>query len=157
MTMIRQSVLVLARFLISLVFLAGAVSKVLHWHDTEKLLLKTLSEWQGYVGFSDLLHEIFSFIIPLTPLVLLIGTIFELIGGLSVLLGVKEKFGALLLIVFLLPTTLIMHQFWFAEGSQRELQMVHFLKNIAILGALILIALHGTTQKKHKSPIIKLK
>ena len=137
MTMIRQSILVLARCLISPVFLVSAINKFLYWHDTEKFLLKTFSEWQIYVGFSDSLHEFFSLIILITPLVLLVGTVFELIGGLSVFLGIKERFGAFLLILFLVPTTVIMHQFWFVEGDQRELQLVDFLKNIAILGCLL--------------------
>lgn len=155
MAIIRLSITVLARFFISIVFLAGAVNKILHWHETERLLLKTLSEWQTYIGFSDFLHDFFSFIIPLTPLVLLVGTIFELVGGLSVLLGIKERIGAFLLILFLLPTTIIMHQFWFVEGYQKELQLVHFLKNIAILGALMIISLHGTSTTKPKSPMLK--
>lgn len=155
MAIIRLSITVLARFCISLVFLAGAVNKILHWHETERLLLRTLSEWQTYIGFSDFLHDLFTFIIPLTPLLLLVGTIFEFVGGLSVLLGIKERIGAFLLILFLIPTTVVMHQFWFVEGYEKELQLVHFLKNVAILGALMLIALRGTSETKPKSPMLK--
>lgn len=155
MAIIRLTLTVLARFFISLVFLAGALNKILHWHETERFLLQILSEWQTYVGFSDFFHDFFSFLIPLTPLVLLVATVFEFVGGLSILLGIKDKVGALLLILFLVPTTVIMHQFWFVEGSARELQLVHFLKNLAILGALLLILLNGTSLPKPKNPFTK--
>lgn len=90
--------------------------------------------------------------IPWTPVLLLTATLFELLGGLSVLLGYKEKWGATLLALFLVPTTIIMHQFWFVEGGGRELQMAHFLKNLAILGGLILFIQQGSGQSKNPFP-----
>ncbi|EKE08740.1 MAG: hypothetical protein ACD_17C00018G0002 [uncultured bacterium] len=152
MAVIRLATTVVTRFFISLVFLAGAVNKILHWHDAEKLLLQTLSDWQAFLGSSDFFHNFLHFIIPLTPLILLVETLFELLGGLLVLLGIKEKLGALLLIFFLVPTTIIMHQFWYVDGAMRELQLIHFLKNVAIVGGLILIVLQGTTQAAPPKP-----
>src|SRR5712692_8427864 len=43
--------------------------------------------------------------VPLTGLMILAG-------GLMILLGIKPKIGAVLLFVFLIPTTLMMHRFW---------------------------------------------
>ena len=147
MKFIRSSTTVIARFLISLVFLAGGVSKLFHWNETESLLMNTLCEWQFNVGFSDDLQQCLGSMIPFTPLLLVGATLFELLGGLSILLGIKEKWGATMLILFLVPTTLFMHQFWFVEPSARELQMTHFLKNLAILGGLLMILLQGTEKQ----------
>lgn len=153
MEILRLCTTVVARFLISLIFLAGAVNKILHWHEMDRMLMNVLCDWQSNVGFSDSLQDCFVTLIPLTPL-LLLGAIFcELIGGLFVLLGIKEKLGAGLLILFLLPTTVLMHQFWFVEGGARELQLTHFLKNLAILGGLLMILLReGEPQKMSFSP-----
>ena len=85
MVIFRQIATVLARFFLSLVFLAGAVNKILHWHESERFLHQTLCEWQTYVGFSDFLHEFFSYVIPLTPLLLIVATVFEFFGALLVL------------------------------------------------------------------------
>ncbi len=134
---------ILGRFFISLVFLAGGVNKILHWPDSERALMNTLCEWQSNTGFSDNLNDCLASMIPWTPVLLLTATLFELLGGLSILLGYKEKWGAALLALFLIPTTIIMHQFWFVEGGVRELQMAHFLKNLAILGGLILFIQQG--------------
>lgn len=150
MKVIRVCFNVLGRFFICLIFLAGAVSKILHWHDHEAKLMDTLCEWQSNVGFSDWLYDCIIGLIPLTPILLLFTTLLELIGGLSLLLGYKEKIGAALLILFLLPETILMHPFWFMEGSAKELQLICFLKNLAILGGLILFSLQE--QKASRSP-----
>lgn len=144
MEAVRLGATVLARFLISLVFLAGGINKILHWRDVERAVLTSLGEWQSRIGFIDGMQDFFLFLIGWTPLLLLIATLFELCGGLSVLLGIKEKWGAAMLILFLIPSTIIMHEFWFAEGALREMQLTHFLKNMAILGGLFLILLQGT-------------
>jgi putative oxidoreductase len=117
------------------------------------MLMGVLCEWQSNLGFSDGLQDCLATMIPLTPLLLLVATLFELLGGLSVLLGAKEKIGAGLLVLFLIPTTIFMHQFWFVEGTARELQLVHFLKNLAILGGLLMIILQGTEKPKHSFPM----
>lgn|SRR5262245_31359739 len=67
----------------------------------------------------------------------------EIGGGLSVLLGCCTRLGALALIVFLVPTTLIFHDFWVEEGPKRTEQMVQFMKNLALLGGLLMVVAHG--------------
>lgn len=138
MKVIHLCLNVIGRFFISLVFLAGAVNKILHWQENERSLLNTLCEWQSNVGFSDGLNDCLAVMVPWTPLLLLVATLFEFLGGLSLLIGYKDKLGATLLIFFLIPTTILMHQFWFVDGSMREMQLAHFLKNLAILGGLLL-------------------
>ncbi len=80
---------------------------------------------------------------PVVPFFLIMAIIFELLGGLSVLLGYKAKFGAWLLIIFLIPTTLIFHNFWGLEDPDRQVQVIMFMKNLAILGGLFIIAALG--------------
>ena len=122
------------------------MSKLLHWHEQEKNFLNTLADWQTYVIFSEPLQDFFAFIIPWAPFLLIVSTLFEFLGGLLILLGIREKLGAFLLILVLIPATILMHQFWFIEGPQRELQVVHFLKNLAILGGLLIVWVNGATQ-----------
>ena len=155
MKIIRILFTVIARFSISLVFLAGAINKILHWHDSETTLHAILCEWQSNMGFFDEAHDCLGFFIPLTPIILLLATLMELGGALLVLLGVKEKLGAWLLVLFLIPTTIVMHQFWFVAEVLREQQLTHFLKNLAILGGLLVIILQGIEQKQPKSPFPK--
>ena len=47
------------------------------------------------------------------------------------------------LILFLIPTTLIFHNFWAQSGMEAQNQMAHFLKNIAIMGGLLMLMAFG--------------
>jgi putative oxidoreductase len=92
---------------------------------------------------------------------LLVGAIvFELVGALCVLLGWKARWGALALLIFLIPATLIFHNFWAIDPAQmREVanQANHFFKNLTIMGALVFImgmgsgplSLSGDRGEKH--------
>ena len=75
--------------------------------------------------------------------VFLVGAIvLEIAGSLMVLLDWHARLGALLLTIFLVPATLIFHDFWAVDPSQlREVanQTNHFYKNLSILGALLFI------------------
>jgi putative oxidoreductase len=62
----------------------------------------------------------------------------ELAGGLMILFGIKAKAGALLLLVFTVVATLLAHQFWIDPTQQ-----THALKNLAIMGALLMIIAAG--------------
>ena len=70
--------------------------------------------------------------------------VLALAGGLSVLLGYKAKLGAWMLIVFLVPVTVTMHAFWAAtDPAMAQMQQVHFMKNVAMIGAALLITHFG--------------
>lgn len=83
--------------------------------------------------------------VPLPSIVVPLSGLMALIGGLSIATGFKAKWGALLIILFLIPVTLMMHQFWIVKDSMMmQMQMAMFMKNIAILGGAIIIANFGS-------------
>jgi uncharacterized membrane protein YphA (DoxX/SURF4 family) len=141
MKFIHKSFTILARLFISIVFIGGALHKVFDWHESEKLLLSSLSDWQGYIGFWESAQSFIGFITPWAPLLLVVATALEFCGGLLLLLGIKEKLGASLLILSLIPITIVMHPFWFVEDPSKEVQTLMFFKNLAILGGLMMILL----------------
>lgn len=62
------------------------------------------------------------------------------IGGLSILLGVYPVIGVAALAVFLIPVTFMMHAFWKVQDPQAKMgEMVNFTKNLALLGAVLLL------------------
>ena len=64
-----------------------------------------------------------------------------LLGGLSILLGVLPVIGAWLIIIFLVPTAVMMHDYWNEKDAMaRSNQQVHFLKNITLAGAALIIS-----------------
>lgn len=74
---------------------------------------------------------------PFVPLFLVAAILFEVGGGLSVALGYKAKLGAAALIIFLIPATPIFHNSWTYQGMEQEVQMIMFMKNLAIMGGLL--------------------
>ena len=73
--------------------------------------------------------------IPAPKLAVLVSGLVILLGGLSIVLGIRPTWGVLLLTVFLVPVTLFMHNFWAATDPQvRQLDTVNFKKNVALLG-----------------------
>ena len=68
----------------------------------------------------------------------------DLIGGLLVLIGFKTRWAALVLLVFVALTVWFAHPFWTMEGAARAANQAHALKNLAIMGALLLLAVHGS-------------
>ena len=67
-----------------------------------------------------------------------------LVGGLSILLGYKAKWGAWILVAFLVPVTVMMHRFWgIIDPQMATMQGAMFMKNLSMLGAALLIAYFG--------------
>ena len=134
----------LGRVLISGFFFVSAFSKILNWQESEKWLISVFSDWHT----SSAMQNFFSFLIDWTPAVLICILVVELVGALSILLGVKCRFGAFLLMLFFIPSTILFHNFWAFEGIQRQIEFSMFLKNCAILGGLFYVLAHGKGEKK---------
>ncbi len=61
-------------------------------------------------------------------------------GGLMVLLGLWGDLGALLLLVFLVPTALLFHRFWQeSDPMARQQEMIQFMKDLALAGGAVLL------------------
>ncbi len=82
--------------------------------------------------------------VPLANVLVPISGVLALLGGLSVLLGYHARVGAVLLALFLVPVTLMMHKFWdIAEPMQRQMQQIMFAKNVSMLGATLMLMYFG--------------
>lgn len=96
-------------------------------------------------NFSHVVQEMTSAGIPF-PTVALAGSIgFLLVGSVSVAIGYRARFGALLLFLFLVPATYYFHAPWrAATPDEATQQMIHFLKNVGLMGAMLLITATGS-------------
>jgi len=79
--------------------------------------------------------------VPL-PMLAVLGTGgLMLAGGLSVLFGIRPRLGAAAIVLFLAGVTPVMHDFWsVADAEARATQMVHFTKNLALIGGALFAA-----------------
>ena len=82
--------------------------------------------------------------VPLASLAVPASGILALLGGLSILLGYKTRWGAIALIVFLVPVTVMLHNFWAVpDPAMRQMQMVMFMKNLGLIGGALTFVVHG--------------
>lgn len=78
--------------------------------------------------------------VPMPTLAVYATGLMLLLGGLAILTGLYVEVGLWLLVVFLLFVTPWMHNFWAIQDSmQRTVEMVNFMKNTALLGAVLLL------------------
>ena len=83
--------------------------------------------------------------VPFASVLVPISGAMAMVGGLSVLLGFHARMGALVLLLFMIPITFAMHAFWtFDDVTMAQNQMAHFMKNIAMMGGLLLIMFYGS-------------
>jgi putative oxidoreductase len=113
----------LGRILLSAVFVLAGVGKIAGFSMEE-----------GMVAAKHL---------PMPSVALGIALVIELVGGLAVLLGLFTRFTAWILFLYLIPTTLLFHNFWALQGMDRIDNMIHFEKNLAIMGGLLYLATFG--------------
>ena len=81
--------------------------------------------------------------LPLVDILLPLTIVIELGGGLLLALGWKARWAAAALLLFMIPTTLIFHQFWGIDPKLAQMQKIHFLKNVAIMGGMLMVLAIG--------------
>jgi putative oxidoreductase len=83
--------------------------------------------------------------VPVASVLVPVSGILAILGGLGILLGFHGKLGAWLLVLFLVPVTFTMHNFWAVKDPMmQQIQMAMFLKNISMLGAALFFTQIGT-------------
>ena len=81
---------------------------------------------------------------PMPDILVPVSGLIAIVGSLSVMLGFHARVGALFLIIFLVPVTFLMHHFWnVADPAMAQMQMIHFFKNISMIGGATLVAFYG--------------
>ncbi len=123
-TSANTSVVPLAgRLLISAVFLFSGLGKI--------------AAHAAMVGFAT------SKGLPAPDLAIWLAALVEIGGGLAILSGFQTRLAAWVLFLYLIPTTLIFHNFWALQGMERMDNQIHLLKNVAIMGGLLFVATFG--------------
>ena len=82
--------------------------------------------------------------VPMASLLVPLSGLIALAGGLSLLFGYRARIGACLLVLFLVPVTLTMHNFWaMSDPMSFQIQLTLFIRNLGLLGGALLIAYYG--------------
>jgi len=83
--------------------------------------------------------------VPAPSLMVRLAGAVVFIGGISVLLGAYARVGAALLVIFLIPTAIVMHNYWtLSDPVAKANDQAHFFKDLALAGAALLIWYFGS-------------
>jgi putative oxidoreductase len=121
--MVKQYGPLAGRILMALIFLKSGFGKITGFAGTA-----------GFMASKGM---------PFAEVLLAGALVFELAGAIMLILGWRVHWGALLLIVFMIPATLMFHNFWAVDAAQYQNQLNHFLKNVAMTGGLLYIMAFG--------------
>jgi len=111
------------RILISVIFLISGFFKV--------------GGYAQMVGYATAVH------LPAPGVAIAAAAAVELACGLAILVGFKTRFAAWLLFLYVIPITYFFHNFWAVQGQEQQIQMINFLKNMAIMGGLLVLSVNG--------------
>ncbi len=78
--------------------------------------------------------------VPAAEFMTFLTGIMIFVGALSVIFDYMLFYGSLLLVLFLIPTAIMMHAFWKVQDpGMKRMQQVQFMKNISLAGAALMI------------------
>lgn len=120
---LRQYGPLVGRTLLVLIFVISGIGKISKFAATA-----------GYMASKGL---------PFSEVLLVATIIAEVGGGIALILGWQARWAALAIFLFLVPTTLIFHNFWAVDTEQYQNQFNHFFKNVCIMGGMLYIMAFG--------------
>src|SRR5713226_1820359 len=115
---------VAGRFLIALIFLLSGIGKI--------------------AGFAQTIGFMASKGLPMVEVLLVLSIIIEIGAALMLIVGWQARLGAAALFLWMIPVTLVFHNFWAAPVAQQQIEMAMFMKNIAMVGGLLYIMAYGS-------------
>ena len=111
-----------------------------------RLLMASIFLWAGWGklgGYEGTVGRIAASGLPVPDLLTIGAIAIELIGGALLIVGWHTRWAALALAVFCVFTAVSFHAFWGVAPEQVIGQKIHFLKNFAMAGGLLLLWTHG--------------
>src|SRR5262245_33902000 len=111
-----------------------------------RVLLALIFVHSGFgkiAGFSKVAAGMAAKGVPFAELALVVSIVVEILGGIMLVFGCKARWGALALFLSLVPVTLLSHNFCALALAQYHNQFNHFMKNLGLMGAMLLVMAFG--------------
>jgi putative oxidoreductase len=119
----QNAMALIGRILLALMFLLSGIGKI--------------GDFAGTAGY------ISSVGLPL-PSVLAAGALMlEIVAGIALIIGFKTRWAALALALFTIAAAVLFHNYWAMPAGQQMMQQIIFMKNLAVTGGLLMLAIAG--------------
>ncbi|HSA90545.1 MAG TPA: DoxX family protein [Burkholderiales bacterium] len=119
----QSQMLLIGRILLGVLFLVAGIRKIMFYAGSAAYFTK--------LGF------------PAPEVMAVLAILIEIGGAALLILGWQTRRISWLLILFVAIATAMAHRFWEFDAPQYANQMNHFLKNAAIVGGLLYVAVLG--------------
>jgi putative oxidoreductase len=106
-------------------------------------VLFVVSGFGKLTGFSGTAAYMAAKGMPMTEFLLVGAIAIELVGGLMLIAGYKARWAAAAILLFTIPATIIFHNPAGLDAQAAQGQMIHLLKNLSIMGGMLLVAAFG--------------
>jgi putative oxidoreductase len=120
---LTNTVALVARILLAILFIKAGWGKIGGFEGTA-----------GYMASKGL---------PMPQVLLVLTILIELGGGILLAVGWKARWAALAIAAFVVPATLMFHQFWGIPAAEVQNQSNHFFKNVSIIGGMLMVFAFG--------------
>ena len=119
----RSGTALIGRILMAAIFITSGFAK--------------LTDPAGAVGYMNAMN------VPSAETLVYVSGLAELAGGLALAFGFLSRIAAIGLVVLLALINVFMHPFWSMQEPDAKMQMVQFMKNLAIMGGLFMVVAMG--------------
>jgi putative oxidoreductase len=114
---------VVGRILLALMFILAGFGK-----------LTNVSGTAGYIASGGL---------PAPALLAVVVGLFEILGGIALVVGYRVRVAGFLLALFTVAASVIFHAYWSAPAAQQFVTQLLFMKNMSVAGGMLLISALG--------------
>jgi putative oxidoreductase len=111
-----------------------------------RVLIALIFAYFGYMkamNFTGTIGYFTKWEFPLPQVAAALAVIFELGGGILLIVGWKTRWVAWALVLYTIIATAVAHRYWSVPPDQAFNQMSHFYKNVSLIGGLITLATFG--------------
>jgi putative oxidoreductase len=120
---VNDAILAIGRILIALIFVSSGIEKFMDLGVTASAI-----ESKG---------------LPYPNILAVLTAILETGGGLMIIIGWQTRLAALALVIFSAVAAYYFHDFWHQTGPQHTNNMIHFMKNVSMIGGLLMLCAAG--------------
>jgi uncharacterized membrane protein YphA (DoxX/SURF4 family) len=131
----------IGRIAFVVIFIFSGASKLMDVAGTASMIADKVTVPVQLAGFAAQIETASGMTVP--QLLAVATGVVELVGGLLIAVNIGTRLAAVMLIIFSAAATFYFHDFWNMTGDARADNMVHVLKNLSIIGALLILFVLG--------------
>jgi putative oxidoreductase len=146
-----QGILVAGRILFVLVFIVSGAQKLMDLDKTAQSIEQKVTLPAALSGVTAKITASTGLSTP--KLLAIVSGAVEVIGGLLIVFGIGTRLAALVLIVFVGVVTFYFHDFWNMAEPDRTANVVQVLKNLSMIGGLLVLFAFGSRPLVSRAPV----